>query len=100
MIEFTKDSLDEAIKSNKTVIVDFWAPWCGPCRALGPILEEEASNHNDILFGKVNVDNEEELASRYNIQSIPFVIKFKDGHMVDSFLGLKDSSFVKDFFLK
>ena len=90
----------EIIENNETVIIDFWAPWCGPCRALGPMIEEISENHQDVYFGKVNVDNEEELASAFRVTSIPLVVKIRNKKVVDSFVGIKDRKFVEEFFSK
>ncbi len=70
---------EEVLKSDKTVIADFWAPWCGPCKMFGPILDEIAEENDSVKVVKVNVDDEGELAMQYGIMSIPCVIVFKGG---------------------
>ncbi|MBR6360628.1 MAG: thioredoxin, partial [Clostridia bacterium] len=73
---------EEVIKSDKPVLLDFWATWCGPCMMLGPIVKEIADERSDIKVGKVNVDDEPALANRFGIQSIPTLVYFKDGKAV------------------
>ena len=98
--ELTKVELEEILKSDLPVMVDFWADWCNPCVALGPILENVSKNYPDIVFGKVNVDEESELATAFDITSIPYVVKIIDGKYSDSFLGLHNEEFVEKFFEK
>ena len=97
-MEVTNANFKEFISKGK-VIIDFWAPWCGPCRALGPIIEEVCQNNN-VKLGKVNVDNEMELAELFRIQSIPYVVKFVDGEVVDHFIGLKGEKDVEEFVVR
>lgn len=100
MKEITKSNFNEIIENNETIIIDLWAPWCGPCRALGPVIEKVSERYPNVFFGKVNVDNEEEIASLFNVRSIPLVVKIKNKKVVDSFLGLKDEEFIEEFFSK
>lgn len=79
----------EVLKSDKPVMLDFWAVWCGPCRLLSPVIEEIAAENPNIKVGKVNVDNEMSLAEKYQIMSIPTVMVFKNGKLVDTSVGVK-----------
>lgn len=82
---FTK----EVLQSDKPVLIDFWAPWCGPCRMQGPILSKFADSHPEIKVGKVNVDEEQELAMEFRVMSIPMLAVVKDGKLVNQTVGLQ-----------
>ena len=88
MLHFTKDGFDKALSQSKLMMVDFWASWCGPCRMLGPVIEQLDNQYPDVVVGKVNVDEEQELAMRYGVMSIPTVIFFKDGKEIDRKVGV------------
>ncbi len=88
-IVITADNFEEEVlKSEKTVLVDFWATWCGPCRMLAPVIEEISEEKQDIKVCKIDVDEEPELAAEYGIQSIPTLIVFKDGKAVNKSIGV------------
>lgn len=88
IINITKENFEqEVIKSDKPVLLDFWASWCGPCQMVGPILEEIAAERPDIKVGKVNVDNEMELAGRFRVISIPMLVVMKDGEIAEQKVG-------------
>lgn len=88
IINITKENFEqEVIKSDKPVLLDFWASWCGPCQMVGPILEEIAAERPDIKVGKVNVDNEMELAGKFRVISIPMLVVMKDGEIADQKVG-------------
>ena len=78
---------EEVLRSDKPVLVDFWASWCGPCRMVGPIIEEIAAERSDIKVCKVNVDEEQNLAARFQIMSIPTLMVFKNGQITNQALG-------------
>lgn len=90
VLKISKDNFqNEVINSDKPVLLDFWAPWCGPCRMVGPILEEIAGERSDIKIGKINVDEQPELASQFRVMSIPTLIVIKDGKIVNQSMGAK-----------
>ena len=83
---------DEVMKSDKPVLLEFWAPWCGPCRMVVPIIDEIADERKDIKVGKINVDEEPELASKFGIMSIPTLMVIKDGKIVNQSSGARPKS--------
>lgn len=89
VLELNTDNFDETINSGKTVLVDFWATWCMPCKMQSPIVDELAEdNLDDLIVGKVNVDENPEIAAQFSVMSIPTIIAFKDGKAVDKKVGV------------
>ena len=89
-MNITKENFEElVIHSDKTVLLDFWAPWCGPCRMVAPIVEEIAGEREDVLLGKVNVDEEMELAVQFGVSSIPTLVVMKNGQAVAQAVGYR-----------
>ena len=91
VIEFTSDNFsDEVINSNEPVLVDFWAPWCGPCRQLTPVVEQLSDeNSGSAKVGKLNIDDNSKLAQEYGVSSIPTIMVFKGGEVVERFVGVQ-----------
>lgn len=77
-MELTKDNFEQTINGNPIVIIDFWAPWCGPCRGFAPVFDKASESHPDIVFAKVNSDEQQELAGSFNIRSIPTLMVFRE----------------------
>jgi len=96
-VEVSEKSFDqEVLKANSPVLVDFWAPWCGPCRRVAPIVEELAEEYDGVMdFTKLNTDENPSIASRYSVFSIPTLIVFKDGQPVEQIIGFKPKSELK-----
>ena len=90
-LKITRENFEqEVLKSDKPVLIDFWAPWCGPCRMLSPTISEIAEDFKDkVKVGKVNVDEEEELAAMFRVSSIPLLVVMKNGKVVNSAVGVR-----------
>ena len=84
VVELTKDNFEQVVTSNPTVIIDFWAPWCGPCKGFAPVFDRVAESNPDVVFAKVNTDDEQEIAGHFQIRSIPTLMVFRDQIIVFS----------------
>ena len=86
-IKVTDTDFQETLQNNDLVLVDFWAPWCGPCRAVAPVLEEIANENSNVVIAKMNIDENPNTASQHGIMSIPTMMIFKNGELVDRLVG-------------
>ena len=88
VLEINDSNFDEIVKANDTVLVDFYAVWCGPCKIMSPVVDEIAEENADIVVGKIDVDENEELAEKYEVMSIPTILVIKDGKVAETFVGV------------
>ena len=91
-IELTKDNFEQAIQDNKIILLDFWASWCGPCKQFGPVFEAASEEHTDVVFAKINTEEEQELAAQFQIRSIPTLMAIKEQVIVFSQPGALPAS--------
>ena len=89
IVHVTKENFEELLSSDKPVLLDFYAEWCGPCRMIAPIVEEIANERDDVIVGKINVDEQGELAQAYDVMSIPTLIVLKDGKVANQATGAR-----------
>lgn len=97
VINITKNNFNnEVLNSDKPVLLDFWASWCGPCRMVSPIIDEIANERADIKVGKINVDEQPELAAKFSVMSIPTLVVIKDGKIVNQAMGARPKAQILD----
>jgi thioredoxin 1 len=99
-VEITKENLQETIANNAIVIIDFWAPWCGPCKSFAPVYDAVSEKHDDVVFAKVNTEDEQELAASFQIRSIPTLMIFRDQIAIFSQAGMLPESALEEVISK
>ena len=87
-VTLTKDNFEQVVTNNNFVVIDFWAPWCGPCRGFAPVFEAASEQHQDIVFGKINTEDEQDLGGMFNIRSIPTLMIFREKVIIFSQPGV------------
>ena len=100
VIELTNETFESTISENPFVLVDFWAPWCGPCRSFAPVYEKVAQDHEDILFAKVNTEDEQQIAAHFQIRSIPTLMIFRDQVIIFSQPGALPEGSLRELLVK
>lgn len=99
-VELTKETFEETITGNDIIIVDFWAPWCGPCKSFAPIYEAESEKHEGIVFAKINTEDQQELGASFNIRSIPTLMIFREKIVIFSQAGALPASALEEIISK
>lgn len=101
VVTITKENFEqEVLKAEKTVLVDFWASWCMPCKMLSPVVDEIADEEDNVKVCKINIDDEPELAQKFRVMSIPTLAVFRDGQLVDTSVGVKPKGAIVDMIKK
>lgn len=100
VVELTSETFETTVKDHAFVVVDFWAPWCGPCRSFAPVYEKVSQDHADIVFAKVNTEDEQDLAGHFDIRSIPTLMIFRDQTVIFSQAGALPEGSFRDLLAK